>query len=88
MDGKLMNFSNSTTDKTERLKDYKALADQTVQLKLHHMDVKQLRKLFTQNNKIIRDTLERYKGRYTTKANITIYKLMVIALDAELQNVL
>ncbi len=60
----------------------------TIQLKLHHMDVKQLRKLFNQNNKMIQDTLEKYKGRYTTKTNMAIYKLMVIALEAELQNVL
>ena len=60
----------------------------TVQLKLHLMDVKQLRKLYNQNNKIIQDTLTKYKGRYTTKANMTIYKLMVIALESELQNVL
>lgn len=60
----------------------------TVNLKLHHMDVKQLRKLYNQNNKIIQDTLVKYKGRYTTKANMAIYNLMVIALEAELQNVL
>jgi predicted RNase H-like nuclease (RuvC/YqgF family) len=60
----------------------------TVQLKLHNMDVKQLRKLFNQNEKIIQDTFEKYKVRYTTKTNMSIYKLMVIALEAELQNVL
>src|SRR5690606_7675847 len=30
----------------------------------------------------------RYKSRYTTRTNTTIYQLMVIALEAELQNVL
>jgi hypothetical protein len=30
----------------------------------------------------------KYEQRYTTKANATIYKLMVIALEAELQNIL
>ena len=60
----------------------------TVELKLHLMDVRDLRKLYNQNNKLIQDLLVRYQGRYTTKANITIYKLMVIALEAELQNVL
>jgi len=60
----------------------------TVNLKLHLMDVKQLRKLYNQNYKIIQETLSKYKGRYTTKANMAIYKLMVIALEAELQNVL
>lgn len=32
--------------------------------------------------------LEQYKSRYTTKANQTIYQLMVIGLKAELQNTL
>lgn len=59
-----------------------------VELKLHCMDVKSLRKLYNQNYKIIKDTLTKYQGRYTTKANMAIYKLMVIALEAELQNVL
>jgi CII-binding regulator of phage lambda lysogenization HflD len=30
----------------------------------------------------------KYQSRYTTKANMSIYRLMVIALEAELQNVL
>jgi hypothetical protein len=64
------------------------LLSTTVKLKLHLMDIRELRKLYNQNNKIIQDLLIKYKGRYTTKANITIYHLMVIALEAELQNVL
>ena len=32
--------------------------------------------------------MEKYAGRYTTKANQAIYRLMVIALRAELQNIL
>lgn len=60
----------------------------TVTLDLQCLSMKDLRKRYRQNEKHIEDTLEKYKGRYTTKANITIYKLMVIALKAELQNVL
>lgn len=60
----------------------------TVTLKLHSMDYKELRKKFRENDKLISEVLEKYKSRYTTKANIAIYKLMVIALKAELQNVL
>jgi hypothetical protein len=60
----------------------------TVTLKLHCIDVKELKKKFKDNEKAIKETLEKYEGRYTTKANATIYKLMVIALQAELQNVL
>ena len=52
------------------------------------MDVKELRKAFKENDKQINTLLEQYSSRYTTKANIAIYKLMVIALRSELQNIL
>lgn len=57
-------------------------------LKLHCMDVKDLRKAYKENDKQISKILEEYSARYTTKANQAIYKLMVIALKAELQNIL
>lgn len=60
----------------------------SIQLKLHHMDVKSLNKAFRDNDKQIEKILNQYQGRYTTKANRAIYDLMVIALRAELQNVL
>lgn len=69
------------------LKELDELAP-TVTVKLHCMDVKDLRKAFNDNSKIIQATLESYAARYTTKANIAIYQLMVIALQAELQNIL
>ena len=52
------------------------------------MDIKDLRKSLKINQELIEETLSKYESRYTTKANIAIYKLMVIALRAELQNVL
>lgn len=60
----------------------------SVILKLHLMDVKSLRKAYRDNDKQIESLLTKYAARYTTKANQTIYKLMVIALRAELQNIL
>lgn len=60
----------------------------SVILKLHYMDVKSLRKAFRDNDKQIEKVLAQYQSRYTTKANRTIYELMVIALRAELQNIL
>lgn len=60
----------------------------SVILKLHYMDVKSLRKAFRDNDKQIEKILSTYQSRYTTKANRTIYELMVIALRAELQNIL
>ncbi len=64
------------------------LLSPTVVLDLQCLNVSSLRKRFRQNEKLIEQTLEKYRGRYTTKANATIYNLMVIALRAELQNVL
>lgn len=60
----------------------------SVILKLHHMDIMDLRRAFKDNDKIIAKTLVEYELRYTTKANKTIYQLLVIALKAELQNIL
>lgn len=60
----------------------------TVTLDFQCMNMRDLRKRFSENKRNIQQTFEKYQGRYTTKANMAIYKLMVIALDAELQNVL
>lgn len=67
--------------------DFENLAP-TVTLKLHCMDVRSLRQSFRDNEKQISKLLEKYSSRYTTKANKSIYDLMVIALRAELQNIL
>lgn len=60
----------------------------SVILKLHAMDMKDLRKAYRNNDKTIEGLLTQYASRYTTKANRSIYQLMVIALRAELQNIL
>lgn len=52
------------------------------------MNIKELRKEFNENQRCINEVLKKYEDRYTTKANSTIYKLMVIALKAEQQNIL
>ena len=52
------------------------------------MDAKDLRKAYKENEKQIDTLLNQYSARYTTKANKSIYNLMVIALRAELQNIL
>lgn len=80
------------TDTVQRLSaidenDYDEFAPSII-LKLHCMDVKSLRKAFRDNDKAINQVLSSYAQRYTTKANRTIYQLMVIALRAELQNTL
>lgn len=64
------------------------LISPSIILKLHCMDMKDLRKAYRDNEKQINALLSQYSLRYTTKANKTIYDLMVIALKAELQNIL
>ena len=56
--------------------------------KLNAMNVPDLQKAYRENEKQINTLLELYSNRYTTKANRSIYDLMVIALKAELQNIL
>lgn len=60
----------------------------SVTLELQCLSMRELRKRYRENEKRIEDVLERYKDRYQTKANATIYTLTVIALKAELQNLL
>lgn len=60
----------------------------TVELPLRSNDVRDLRALNKENNKRIDEILARYAKRYTTKQNRAIYQLMVLALRAELQNIL
>lgn len=83
-------FGTEQEDKNieQLLQDADALMSPTVTLTLQCLDMKDLRKRYKENEKNIQGTFEKYKDRYTTKANIAIYRLMVIALSAELQNVL
>jgi len=89
----LDNFFVSTAEYSNCLlnkKDFEdlELISPSVILKLHCMDIKSLRKAYKDNEKLINTLLEQYSSRYTTKANKAIYDLMVIALRAELQNIL
>lgn len=59
-----------------------------IELHLHSHDVKQLKGLISENEKLIKKALERNEKRYTTKTNRALYQLMVIALQAEMQNIL
>lgn len=79
-------YSNCKLSRAER--EELDLISPSVTLKLHSMDVKDLRKAYRENDKQIDEILKRYEARYTTKANKAIYNLMVIALRSELQNIL
>lgn len=59
-----------------------------VTVDLNCMNMRDLRSKYRQNQRKIQQVFKRYEGRYTTKANTAIYQLMVIAMEAELQNVL
>lgn len=50
--------------------------------------IKELRTQYRENQKKIRELVESYQGRYSTKALATIYQLMVLAMEAEMQNIL
>lgn len=79
----------NTDDKLKKLlEEADELMKPTVTLTLQCLDMRALRKRYRENEKNIQETFEKYKDRYTTKANVTIYRLMVMALSAELQNVL
>jgi len=81
-------FDNPDCIKNEVLQEAETLLATTIKLKFNLMDIRELRRRYNQNNKIIQELLSKYQSRYTTKANISIYRLMVIALEAELQNIL
>ena len=80
-------YDNETTINEVLQKQIKDL-DPTIELKLNCLDMKELRKRYRDNEKHINELLSSYESRYTTKANQTIYRLMVIGLKAELQNTL
>lgn len=60
----------------------------TIMLNLPHLSMRELRKAFNDNNRLIDELYKTYADNYTTKANKAIYSLMTIALRAELQNVI
>lgn len=83
----LPDFDHSQMPTDDDLSDIPELIP-TVQLHLHSDDLKDLRRQMRTVNKAIDSLLIKYEARYTTKANLAIYRLMVIALRAELQNTL
>lgn len=68
--------------------DIDDLMSPTAEVKLHNSDIKDLKTQFKQIDRIIDSTLKDYEKRYTTKSNLAIYRLMVVAMRSELQNVL
>lgn len=78
----------SNQNDRKMIEDVESFLSPTVEIKLQAMNVRQLRSEFRKNQKLIKELLLKYKSRYTTKSNMAIYSLMVIALESELQNAL
>lgn len=93
VDYAINNYFNYTPDDTmlkipsTHLDELESISPSII-IKLHCMDIKDLNKAYKENDKLINNLLVQYSDRYTTKANRTIYQLMVLALRAELQNIL
>lgn len=64
------------------------IEDLLPQPELNCLTMKQLRARYNQLRKQIVELCAAYESRYTTKSNAALYKLMVLALEAELENVL
>ena len=78
----------STCRLTERdINDAELIAPSVI-LKLHCMDVKSLKKAYRENEKLIESLMTQYSARYTTKANRSIYELLTISIQSEVQNIL
>lgn len=81
-------------DKPEQLGLTKEQYDQlnelvpSAQLPLESNDIQDLKKQNKESTKRLDEILAKYETRYTTKTNKAIYQLMVVALRAELQNIL
>lgn len=68
--------------------DQDSLLHNLIELDCHSLNSKELRKEMNRVKKELNKLLEAYVTRYTTKSNKTIYQLMVIGLQAELQNII
>ncbi len=74
--------------KVSQFYDEESLLQNLIELNCHYKNSKELRKEMTRNKREMSKVLDTYVDRYTTKGNKTIYQLMVIGLQAELQNIL
>lgn len=58
------------------------------QIDLNCMTVKELKTRYTALRKQIMELYSSHESRYTTKANKSLHKLMVLAMEAEIENIL
>ena len=80
--------NTNATDAPKLIINAASLMTHISDMHLNCLDVPALRKLVSANKTNIKKVIQKYEERYTTKSNQAIYQLMVIGLEAELQNVL
>lgn len=76
---------NSIVNELRSELDDESLIGTIIRLHLHSDNSKELKKLSNATKKEITNLLVTYEKRYTTKANKTIYNLMIIGLQSEMQ---
>lgn len=76
---------NSVVNDLKSELDDESLVGTIIRLHLHSDNSKELKKLSNATKKEIANLLVTYEKRYTTKANKTIYNLMIIGLQSEMQ---
>lgn len=76
---------NSVINELNSELDDDSLVGTIIRLHLHSDNSKELKKLSNATKKEISNLLVTYEKRYTTKANKTIYNLMIIGLQSEMQ---
>lgn len=75
-------------DTTIKIVSIGELLSPSVQLKAQSQDVRELRKRANNVRKQIETTQKGYENRYTTKTAKALYQFMVLALQAEHQNII
>lgn len=75
-------------DAAAKIVDDKGAFQVIAPVDLRSLDMSDLKKKYKENEKEIASLFKTYASKYTTKTNTALYKLMVLALEAELQNIL
>lgn len=76
------------SDAAAKIVDDKGAFQVIAPVDLRSLDMPDLKKKYKENEKEIASLFKTYASKYTTKTNAALYKLMVLALEAELQNIL
>ena len=79
---------NNSVEAPQLIVNAASLMTHISDMHLNALDVPALRKMINANKTNIKKLIQKYEARYTTKSNQAIYQLMIIGLEAELQNVL